>query len=656
MIAQGWTLIALVACGQAVAPAEPPLQFQAPSAPAQAEEPTPAAPPPPTDSEVAPAKSFGAPLPEEPAALSPETPEVATLPARQSGEAADELYTLIARAQQLGLEGQPTPLLQVLSAADARARRDVVVAYWQLACAMLDYQYRADEAGQFQTLAAGQEGAGNAPLELRAAAAAATARQTDARVRVLEAQQRLSSLLPSPLREQSLLASDAPHAGPYGTKFEALFSGRSAPPNAWLLNRVLPLRHQEVTARLESVDSAEQAVAASRQAMKAGMGDSLGLLNDLMLLASVRRTLVDSLRQYNQEIADYALGVVSPPDIQTVAAMLIKPRGAQPIASTVAPAGDAVQRTQFEQQQRAGQPAVRPNQELNPPPSAPRNSSELQPTPDEGAGLTAEDAAELMADTRVFSALVGVDSFKQTQRLVTSLYRAGEANPTSQSGLSLLQVLQATASNPLGRQELVADYWRTNECLARRHVLEDVAVQLETLLPVAEQRSGEMPDVHTLRAAERAARADVLATDAALAVQQFRLTTALGRDVSGPWLTPITPPHAGRYLPKTESFAAHGALVNQAKLLSATHERLVDESAAIVDLDLARSAAVAAYANETGTLREALTALTRQTELTLELLAGATQYNQLIASYAFSVLPANTPPELAHSALVAERG
>jgi hypothetical protein len=561
------------------------------------------------------------------------------------GALSDQLYATLASATASGLEGRPIRLLDALAACDPRNRRDVVRAYWQLSCAMLDFEFRADESRRLEELHDTTEASGTpASSELRAASAAAIARRTEAHVRVLEAQQRLAGLLGQPLTGQLLLASDAPHAGAYRTKFDVLFAGRPAPPQAILLNRILPLRHQEVEARAAAVAAVQAAVAAGLESHHAGKLETIQLLSDLAMLASVRRTLVDSLRQYNDEIADYALGVMATPEIQTVAAMLIKPRTAQAIATeTPTGAGEGVQRAQFEDQQRQVPAGV----------TSP--GIDDGPTPDDGASLSAEETAQLLADTRVYQGLVGVEPNKQTQRLVTSLFQSPSVGQEPNSPFTLLELLQNTATHPSQLRALIDMYWRVSELAARRLVLEDVAVQLEALIPVARASRGLSAgdEAGLLHAASRAAQADLLATDTALLAEQFRLTMALARDLAQPWVMPSTLPHGGRYLPKTESLGGTVELKNQAARIASLHDALLADSAAVVELDQARSDALATYVQQHSDIRMALAAVAQQTDSTLSLISHVTQYNQSIAAYALRVLPANAPATLVQSALVA---
>lgn len=635
MFTSGWSWMMLVLC-QFDSQVEPPLQFQSPSQSA----------PPTVRSEFEPARSRGFDEVEDAPGSFGAEPAAQPLSNvdRAQKSLSDQLYRALSAVAAASPEGRPVSLLEALSSATGRDRREVVRAYWQLACSMLDFQFRSEEAQMLEQAAEAVGGAGTA--ELRAGLAAATARRTEAQVRVIEAQQQLATMLQPALGGQLPWAGDAPHAGPYRTRFDELFVGRPAPPQAALLHRILPLRHQEVAARAEAAQAASQAASQSLQAFTTGRLEPLQFVSDVSLLASVRRTLIDSLRQYNSEIADYALGVTAAPQVQTVAAMLIKPRTAQFIPPTATSGGgDAVQRTQFEQQQPSA-----PTPPQLPAGGAAGFDAQPEPAPADGAALSAEETAQLLADTRVYQGLVGVEPNKQTQRLINSLYRLEAEQRPSGNRLQLAEILQATANNRPVARDMVEGYWRAAEYAARRLVLDDVAVQLEALKPVAAeaaQSSGAIEPA-LLRAAERAARADYLATDIALLAEQHRLLSALGRPLDQAWAMPVTVPHGGRYLTKSAADSS-----NPPGQIEQLHSLLVAESDAVVELDQVRSDAVAHYTEGRNDLRVALSAIAQQTDATLSLLSNVTRYNQQIAAYALSVLPANATPAVVESALVA---
>jgi hypothetical protein len=569
----------------------------------------------------------------------------------------DMLYEALAAAAG-GLDGRSVTLAEALArAVDPRARIDVVRAYWQLACAMLDFEFRRAELGTLDRLAS-QDASDQSTAELIAAQAAARARREEAQIRVIEAQQRLGGLVSGTAPPPLLLASDPPHAGAYRTKFELLFAGRSAPPQAWLLNRILPLREQEVAARGRAAEAAAQAVAASEAAYAQDHGKLSQLLADLSLLASVRRTLVQSLRQYNEEIADFALGAITPPnDPGSVAAMLIKPPATRAAAAGAASPASGVERAGFED----GQPNARPappasNPGTNQGASTRHGIEGTAPAPGTGQGdLTREQFSQLLANTQLYQGLVGMETNKQTQRLVKSLFQQAPFEAAGAT-VTLLDVLQ-NANAAGNRLDAIRGFWRTRELAAREHVLDDVMVQIEAIEALT-----EMVDAHpdaaaalVLHGAAASARADLVATQIARLVAQWQLTLALGGHLDQPWLAPVTTPHGGRYRPKAESAGTEAPANEPAQWIGQLHGLLTTQAAAVVELDRSRADQLANYVAHGGDVRKVLLAIGEGTEQTLALLSTVTRYNQQIAQYALSVLPAGTPAESLMAAMVTNR-
>lgn len=533
----------------------------------------------------------------------------------------------LAAATVSGLQGRPISLNDALAAAaNPLGKAELIRAYWRLACGMLEYGFgraevrlleRAAQAGRLEETAA---------ADLKRAQDEAAARRAAAQTAVSDAQRGLAVLLRAPLNAEALLASDAPHAGPYHTRFDQVFAGRAAPAQLWLLDRLLPLRHEEIEARGRAMFAAEDAVTTSEDALRAGQGQLGALLYDLSLFTSVRRTLVAALEQYNDEIADYATAISAGANDPLLASMLIKPRGAAGLAPPRTIRSDQVEQAGFEEQRPA-------------------------------EGITAEDEetlADLMADTQVYQGLTSLEPNKQTQRLINTLYWRSEGSANTAS-LGLVELLQATAAVSSQREQLIAAYWRAREFATRRHLLDEAVVQLESLTPLA-LAAGSQPggagQLLVLRATQSAARADLLATQIAELTESWRLTVALGRPLDQPWLNPISTPHAGRYRTRVDELSPTPALRQMAAEIDQLHEKLVAESAAVIESDETRSAATADYAKTRGDVRDVLGAVASELNASLTLLADVTRYNDTIARYALGVLPAGSPASLAASTMI----
>lgn len=647
MILPGWSAALCLTICQLAQPAQPgALPPLGPAIGAEEPEPTPPvdatapldafpadAPPaasdaaePPADS-AAPAHAtdppLGQPAPlEQPAASQP----LAEVDPLQPLELGDRLYRALAAAAASGLEGRPLALTDALArVSDPTARLEAVHAYWQLAASMLDFHFRDVEARALEQLLDTVD-ARAANSQLSAAKSAADARRQEAQLAVVDAQSRLTRALRASAANEVYLASDAPHAGPYKTKFDQLFQTGVAPPQAWLLNRVLPLRHQEVQSRWQATQSAELAAQLSDESHRAGAETLTSLLDDLALVTSVRRSLVASLRQYNDEIANYALGVfVAPSQVQPVAGMLIKPRHGQPDE-----ADQGVRRAQFDE------PAAAPPAEAG------------------ASDLTREEIADLLANTQVFPGLVELDDNLRAQRLVSSLYQAPVAAPPAHP-ISLLDALKAPTVASQSRLDLIHNYWLATEYAARRRLLEDAVAQLEMLRTAAAlEGAGKRPSASSalVTAAQASARGDQLATEIALANERWWLSTALGKRLNDEWVMPVTPPHAGRYRDKVAQISDDPTFAVRARLIARVYDVILAQAAAVVSADQARSAALATFAQSPANPRPALKAIGAEINETLGLCANITRFNHQIAEYALAVLPANISPEILVSTLI----
>lgn len=212
------------------------------------------------------------------------------------------------------LQGKPIALVDLLSRVYDRQQRAVVIpAYWQLFAAACEYRIAADEAARLTQLLPPADGRGrhasHPVLESRLAAAEARVREGE--LAVLAQQYTLADHMRLPANEPLPLAADLPHSGAYRTFFQERYA-RSAPAKLHLIDRTLPLSHRSIELRAAAAISAADSADAETDAYRAGQLDLVSVVESIAELSRQRRNFVVAVRDYNFDIAEYALTVVPP--------------------------------------------------------------------------------------------------------------------------------------------------------------------------------------------------------------------------------------------------------------------------------------------------------------------------------------------------------
>jgi hypothetical protein len=230
------------------------------------------------------------------------------LPSRPGS--ADALLQWLAEGD-VSLEGKRLGLVDLLSRVYDRPQQAVLVAgYWKLSAAVAEYRIAADEALRLQQLLPPAEASGKHASDpvLEAHLAAAEARLREAELAAITQQFALAEQMRQPANEPLPLASDAPHAGAYRTFFQERYS-RVAPPRSHLIDRTLPLLHRSVELRAAAAVAAGDSADAEVEAYHAGQLDLLVVVDRIGELTRQRRAFVAAVRDYNLDIAEYALSV-----------------------------------------------------------------------------------------------------------------------------------------------------------------------------------------------------------------------------------------------------------------------------------------------------------------------------------------------------------
>ncbi len=103
------------------------------------------------------------------------------------------------------------------------------------------------------------------------------------------------------------------------------------------IDRTLPTRREAIEARAAAVQAASSAVHICEDARGRGQSDLSTLMNCHAELSRQRRAFLTAVRDYNLDIAEYALSAADPSlTNDRIVAMLIRPKGPTP-AATEAP-------------------------------------------------------------------------------------------------------------------------------------------------------------------------------------------------------------------------------------------------------------------------------------------------------------------------------
>jgi hypothetical protein len=265
-----------------------------------------------------------------------------------TAQASSDLITqALTTPKDAAIPGRLFTLMEILARAGGERSRQMATthSYWKLSMAQADYYWSVDELSRLDQITPAK---GFETSLLATARAADQARMLEAKAAVIAAQQELADLIAIPSTSPAPLAADVPLVGPYRTYFDQLFANRVAPPRTRTIDRTLPVKREAIEARVAAVHSASTAAHVAIDARAKSQADLQALLNCETELNHQRRALLATVRDYNNDIADYALSVadINMPLDRLVAMMIVvkpqAPLGASSSnsTSTVAP-GDA---------------------------------------------------------------------------------------------------------------------------------------------------------------------------------------------------------------------------------------------------------------------------------------------------------------------------
>ena len=231
-----------------------------------------------------------------------------------------------------GLSGRGMSLVEALTYANTPQQQlEVTHAYWRLVARVASYNL---QCRLLRRLDIPGVAAADLPV-LKTAQASADAALEEARCEAVTAQHDLAQAAMLGVGSSLPLPVDLPHVGTYHTHFAEIFSTKAAPPSALLIDRVLPIYCKAIDARSRAIAASQQSFDAAREAYRGGVagrdgasrnGASLdGVIARAASLGRQHCALVNSICDYNHEIAEYAVASLSRPvSGEALVSMLIK--------------------------------------------------------------------------------------------------------------------------------------------------------------------------------------------------------------------------------------------------------------------------------------------------------------------------------------------
>ncbi|MFO0904483.1 MAG: hypothetical protein U0939_15870 [Pirellulales bacterium] len=221
------------------------------------------------------------------------------------------------------LPGAPFALYSALDrSSDRTSRLSLVRAYWRMTTEVASYNWAVEE-GAF---IAGLQAAGRGPEEflLNAARLDAQAHLQSAKVAAAGAQQDLAEYARMPLQSPPPLPLDQPLATAYQTKFDRIFANRTPPAGLRRIAQTIPLQLELVDTRASAVAADTDAIKELAAAHRQGQATLDSVIAAHERLYRHRREFLQSLRVYNELIAEYALAVGGSSPNETLVSMLIR--------------------------------------------------------------------------------------------------------------------------------------------------------------------------------------------------------------------------------------------------------------------------------------------------------------------------------------------
>jgi hypothetical protein len=216
---------------------------------------------------------------------------------------------------------------------DRTRQMAIIKVYWEASSLLADLQFAREELQLVDDLPAPR--ASTEQAALAAAQTAAQARFVEAEMASLTARYALGDAA-SQASDAPPLPSDVPFVGKYRTEYETIFTGRAVPVGVKRIHATLPMRRELVDARaaavVAGVNSLDEQIAAYRN----GQVSLMQVLAAMASLRLQRGAFLGSVRDYNFDIAEYALAAAQPTDPpERIVAMLIEVDASEDLRSVL---------------------------------------------------------------------------------------------------------------------------------------------------------------------------------------------------------------------------------------------------------------------------------------------------------------------------------
>ncbi len=588
-------------------------------------------------------------------------------------QAADLVDALFSWPEDLRGTSAPLTLLDVLgSLVDMRQQQQAVHAYWKLSAALAEWRLARDQRQRYEQMESvvaqwsRARGRSAAVLEYQTRLAAARAEQRDAELRFIAEQYALHDLLGASATRPLGWPIDRPHVGTYRTLFEQVYGTRPAPSQARLLDRVLPLRRDTIEIQAAAVQAATDVDTELLEALARGEHDPISVCRAHEELAAQWRKLATLVRDYNLDIASYALSIPGrPATVQETVGMLIRrphaPTATLPIASGAAPS--------IVRPSTIVDPAVAPATYLQSVPTQPTPPAGPVP-PQQGVPTLAPPRPGTPAAQEVRKAIIehGGDALyrplmtlapqQRAAELANLLHFSGREMPmTSTRGITLGETLALVAEAQRGA--VIETYWQLREQMGRYHIAIDKAAQFDALAPLVLAQADATTTSDSmlrLRTARLVAQGEVVQAQIALAGAQLQLAERTGLAADTRALLALTTPYAGAYRLSPESLAPalREQTLVQRLIASIPIEQLSlgERAAAVVLVDATRAEQTSLLAEHKVGLDAVLETIERQATESYAFLGELTRYNSDLARFALRVMPEGVPSDVLVKTLV----
>jgi hypothetical protein len=266
-------------------------------------------------------------------------------------------------------------------------------------------------------------------------------------------------------------------------------------------------------------------------------------------------------------------------------------------------------------------------------------------------------AENTVATAPLYSALANVSPVSRAKQLTVALHWDRSLPKNIGKPMNLAECLVRDPGTD--RRATIEAFWRVRQHAAEYQAYAQQAELLDAMTPVALDRRNDAVgaiDMLRLHWAQRATQALMFEAHAALVEAQYALAVRIGATRDPQWPLASTAPHAGTYLLKLESQPQAVAESWPVRRLSTTipalSQGVQQRATAVVEADSARVAITDRYRSGGATIDQAIKSVLTQTNETIATLETLTDYNNAVADYVLTVVPATTPVDRIVSALV----